>query len=60
MAHTDEPYPVKGTTAKKWRRGRAGLEWIWTQCDLPSDIDDPVGYIDKLEHWDVRIDTGHC
>ena len=38
MTHTDAPYPVKGTTAKKWNRGKSGLQWIWDQCGLPSDV----------------------
>jgi hypothetical protein len=57
MTHTDSPYPVKGTTAKKWRRGRAALEWVWSQSELPSDLQDPIGYIDSLEDWDAHLDT---
>ena len=57
MTHTDEPYPVKGTTTKKWKRGRAGLQWIWDQCGIPDDTPDPIAYIEQLPSWDVRIDT---
>ena len=57
MVHTDAPHPVKGTTSKKWRRGRAGLDWIWRECGLPEDCSDPIGYIDKLGAWEVMIDT---
>jgi hypothetical protein len=57
MTHTDSPYPVKGTTAKKWRRGRVALEWVWSQSGLPSDLQDPIGYIDSLEDWDAHLDT---
>jgi hypothetical protein len=55
MTHTDEPYPVKGTTAKKWVRGRTGLEWIWSECGLPPDETEPIKYIDSLESWEVYL-----
>ncbi|KAL3801862.1 hypothetical protein ACHAWO_003868 [Cyclotella atomus] len=57
MIHTDSPYPVQGTTAKKWSRGRSGLEWVWTQCGLPNDAEDPLKYIDSLDSWEVKVDT---
>ena len=57
MTHTDAPYPVKGTTAKKWMRGRAGLQWIWDQCGFADDIQDPIAYIESLEHWEVKLDN---
>jgi len=57
MTHTDTPYPVKGTTAKKWNRGRAGLNWIWQQLEIPDGTEDPIAYIDSLKGWDVRLDT---
>jgi hypothetical protein len=57
MTHTDSPYPVKGTTAKKWNRGRSGLAWVWSNCLLPDEIEDPIGYIDSLTDWDVYLDT---
>ena len=57
MVHTDAPHPVKGTTAKKWRRGQAGLQWIWKECGLPEECDDPLGYVDSQDHWSVMIDT---
>jgi hypothetical protein len=57
MTHTDTPYPVKGTTAKKWTRGRSGLKWIWDQCGLPEDIQDPIKFIDAQKDWDVWLDT---
>jgi hypothetical protein len=43
MTHTDAPYPVKGTTAKKCIRGRSGLDWVWRECGLPEDVIDPIG-----------------
>ena len=57
MTHTDTPYPVKGTTAKKWNRGRAGLEWVWQQLEIPGSVTDPIEYIKSLQNWEVRIDT---
>eukprot|EP00956_Cyclotella_meneghiniana_P035315 scaffold113755_cov23-Cyclotella_meneghiniana.AAC.1 len=57
MTHTDTPYPVKGTTAKKWNRGRAGLEWVWQQLEIPGSVEDPIEYIKSLQNWEVRIDT---
>ena len=57
MTHTDTPYPVKGTTAKKWTRGLAGLAWVWRECGLPDDLADPIDYIKSLDEWDVSIDT---
>jgi hypothetical protein len=57
MTHTDEPYPVKGTTAKKWRKGRAGLDWVWSECGLGPDTKDPIGFIRGLQNWDVWLDT---
>jgi hypothetical protein len=57
MIHTDSPYPVQGTTAKKWNRGRSGLQWIWDQCGLPEDVDNPLAFIDTLDSWEIRIDT---
>lgn len=59
MTHTDTPYPVKGTTAKKWNKGRAGLNWIWEQLEILESVEDPIAYIDSLSAWDVRLDTGH-
>ena len=57
MVHTDSPYPVQGTTTKKWRRGRAGLEWVWSECGLPVDCADPIQFIDGLDCWEVFLDT---
>ena len=57
MIHTDSPHPVKGTTAKKWNRGRSGLAWVWRESELPEDCDDPIGYIDSLGHWEAFLDT---
>ena len=57
MTHTDSPYPVKGTTAKKWNRGRSGLSWIWKQCDFEDNLMDPIAYIDAQDQWKVYIDT---
>lgn len=57
MTHTDAPYPVKGTTAKKCIRGRSGLDWVWRECGLPEDVIDPIGYIKGLDKWDVSLDT---
>jgi hypothetical protein len=57
MTHTDTPYPVKGTTAKKWGRGRSGLKWIWDQCGFDDAEDDPIKSIDAQESWNVQIDT---
>jgi hypothetical protein len=57
MTHTDTPYPVKGTTAKKRGRGRSGLKWIWDQCGFDDGEEDPIKFIDAQESWDVQIDT---
>jgi hypothetical protein len=57
MTHTNSPYPVKGTTAKKWGRGRSGLKWIWDQCGLDDAEEDPIKFIDAQESWNVQIDT---
>ena len=57
MTHTDSPHPVKGTTAKKWNRGRRGLAWVWEQCGLADDETNPGRYIDNLLSWDIQLDT---
>lgn len=57
MVHTNAPHPVQGTTSKKWRRGISGLEWIWRECGLPLECQDPINYIDNLDCWEVMIDT---
>ena len=57
MTHTDSPHPVKGTTAKKWNRGRRGLAWVWEQCGLADGVTNPGGYIDNLPSWDIQLDT---
>ena len=39
MIHTSTPFPLKSTTAKKWRRLRDGLKWLLEKANLESHID---------------------
>ena len=57
MTHTDTPYPVKGTTAKKWTRGLSGLAWLWREFGFSDEESDPIRFVKSLDEWDVSIDT---
>ena len=57
LIHCDSPYPVKSTTAAKWKRGVSALQWLWDHFNIQDGITDPIGFIKQTPGWEASVDT---